>query len=363
MAEQDQDRSEEATPFKLKEAKNRGQVAKSLEVNSWFIVASFLLVLTIWGNSMVRQVSSISHSVFAQAGVLNYSPNEFINWLGYVFIAVISVFAPLLIVIITVAVLMNLAQTGPVFSLHPIKPSFDKINPVNGFKRIFSLKTVYETIKSLIKLALLSAIVYFFIIGVLPRMVSFVNVDPDAYPFLFLQEIEDLLLQLVIMMLLIAIIDMIYSRREFSGKMRMSHREIKDEHKRREGDPQVRAKLKELQREASKRAQSIKRVPEADVLITNPTHKAIAIKYDRSSMSAPQVIAKGAGDMALAMRQMAKRHAVPVIENKPLARALFVKSELDREIPSMFYAEIARLLVKIYAERERMPTTTIPVNS
>ena len=359
MAEQDQDRTEEATPFKLKEAKNRGQVAKSLEVNSWFVMASFLLVLYIWGNSMVRDLSSVSRSVFAQASGLNYSPNELLNWLGHVFIAVINIFAPFFIILITVSVLMNLAQTGPVFSLHPLKPSFDKINPVNGLKRIFSLKTVYETIKSLIKLALLSAIVYLFIVGILPKMLSFVNVYPDAYPFLFLREIEDLLVRLVVILLIIALIDLIYSRREFSGKMRMSRREIKDEVKRREGDPQVRAKLKELQREASKRAQSVKRVPEADVLITNPTHKAIAIKYERSSMTAPQVIAKGAGDLALAMRQMAKRNNVPIIENKPLARALFEKAELDREIPAIFFAEIARLLIKVYALREQSAAHTM----
>lgn len=357
MAEQDQDRTEEATPFKLKEAKNRGQVAKSLEVNSWFVIASFLLVLYLWGNGMVRQLAQISRSIFSHSADLSFAPHELILWLGQIFSAVLMIFAPMLIILVIIAVLMNLAQTGPVFSLYPLKPTFDKINPVSGFKRIFSLKTVYETIKSLVKLALLSTVVYFFIIDLLPGMLSYMHVDPDAYPFLFIKTIEDLLVQLVALLLVIALIDLIYSRREFSNKMRMSTRDIKDEVKRREGDPQVRAKMKELQREASKRVQSVKRVPEADVLITNPTHKAIAIKYDRSSMEAPRVIAKGAGDLALAMRQLARNNAVPIIENKPLARALFEKSEIDRDIPSMFYAEIARILVKIYATREQQRVT------
>jgi flagellar biosynthetic protein FlhB len=352
MAEQEQDRSEQATPFKLREAKKRGQVPKSLEVNSWFVLASFLMVLFIWGNDMIREMAHVSRTVLSFAGKLNYTPDTLVLWLSEVFVAIALVVAPIIAVIAIVAVLMNFFQTGPIFSFHPLKPDFKKINPATGFKRIFSIRTVYETFKSLIKLALFGAIVYFFIINLLPVTMGFIHVDPDAYAFLMLEHIEDLIIQLVALLLFIALIDLVYSRRDFSDKMKMSRREVKDEVKRREGDPQVRAKMKELQREASKRAQSVSKVPDADVLITNPTHRAIAIKYERDRMAAPRVLSKGAGDLALKMREVARKHDVPIVENRTLARALFRKVEIDGEIPSMFFAEVAKILVGVYARRK-----------
>jgi len=356
MAEQEQDRSEQATPFKLREAKKRGQVPKSLEVNSWFILASFLVVLFIWGNSMIREMAQLNRSVFSYAGKVTFTPNELVLWLSDVFVTIAAIVSPIIAVIVVVAVLMNFFQTGPIFSFHPLKPDFNKLNPVTGFKRIFSKRTVYESVKSLLKLVLFGAIVYFFIAGLLPRSMGFVQVDPDAYSFLMLGQIEDLVMQLIALLLLIALIDLVYSRRDFSDKMKMSRREVKEEVKRREGDPQVRAKIKELQREASKRAQSTSRVPDADVLITNPTHKSIAIKYERDTMPAPRVIAKGAGDLAMKMRQVARDHRIPIIENKPLARALFKKVEIDGEIPSVFYAEVAKILVNIYSRQKLAKT-------
>ncbi len=347
MAEQEQDRTEQATPFKLKEAKKRGQVPKSLEVNSWFVMASLLMALYIWGESMIRQLGRMNRSIFSYSGKLSYSPDALLSWLGDVFFSAASVITPIILLIMIIAVLMNFFQTGPVFSFFPLKPDFNKINPVTGFKRIFSIRTVYETIKSLIKLALFGSIVYFFIVGLLPTLLGFMNVDPDAYPYLFLRKVESLLLQLIGLLFIIAAIDMVYSRRDFSEKMKMSQREVKEEHKRREGDPEVRAKIKELQREASKRAQSLSRVPEADVLITNPTHRAVAVKYDRKVMDAPQVIAKGAGDLALKMRQVAKDKNVPIIEHKSLARALFKEVAIDQEIPATFYVQLAKILVRI----------------
>lgn len=353
MAEQEQDRSEQATPFKLREAKKRGQVPKSLEVNSWFVLASFLIVLFIWGNSMIREMAHVNRTVFSYAGKLDFSPHELVLWLSGVFTSTVSIVIPIISVIAVVAVLMNFFQTGPIFSFHPIKPDFNKLNPVNGFKRIFSIRTVYETFKNLIKLALFGTIVYFFILGLLPQIMGFSHVDPDAYSFLMLDHIRDLILQLLALLLFIALIDLVYSRRDFSEKMKMSKREVKDEVKRREGDPQVRAKIKQLQREAAKRAQSIQRVPDADVLITNPTHLAIAIVYDRESMNAPHVIAKGAGDLALKMRQVARKNNVHVIENKPLARVLFKKVSIDHEIPSIFFEQVAKILVMVYSKRDR----------
>lgn len=351
MAEQEQDRTEQATPYKLKEARKRGQVAKSLEVNSWFVMSTFLLILYIWGKDMIRDLGQVNRSIFSFSSELSYSPDKLIAWLGEVFFTASSAVFPLIIAIAVVAVLMNFFQTGPVFSFYPLKPDFKKINPATGLKRIFSIRTVYETIKSLVKLAMFGTVVFFFIKGLLPTLIGYMYVSTDAYPYVLLQNVEDLFLQLIALMLLIALIDFVYSRRDFSEKMKMSRRELKDEMKRREGDPEVRAKIKELQREASRRAQSINRVPEADVLITNPTHKSVAIKYDRSTMHAPQVIAKGAGDLAMKMKKIARDKQVPIIEHKPLARALFKEVPIDHEIPESFYVQLAKILVKVSANK------------
>jgi len=351
MAEQDQDRTEQATPFKLKEAKKRGQVPKSLEINSWFVLASFLLVLYISGNSMINELAHISSTVFAQAGSLNYTPDEFVLWIGKVFYAVVVMMIPIIVTIMVVAIFMNFFQTGPVFSFYPLKPDLKKINPVTGFKRIFSKKTLYETIKNIIKLLMFGVLVYFFIRNLMPVLMGFMQVESGVYPYVVLGYVQDLLLQLVGLLLIIALIDLVQSRRQFSEQMKMSTRDIKDEVKRRDGDPHVKAKIKELQREAAKRSQSAARVPEADVLITNPTHKAIAVKYDRETMESPQVIAKGAGDLALKMRKIARKYNVPIIENKPLARALFKAVAIEDEIPGMYFAEVAKILVKIYSEK------------
>lgn len=353
MAEQDQDRTEQATPFKLKEARKKGQVPKSLEVNSWFVLVSFLLVIFVWGKDMVRDTAGIGRAVFAQAGHVNFIPSELVLWFGKIFSLLVYMLAPIMVVLAVVAVLMNFFQTGPIFSFHPIKPDVQKLNPVTGFKRVFSKRTLYETAKNLIKLLLFGVAVYFFILNLLHDLMGFPNIDPDAYPFLVLGQVENLIMQLVALFLLIVLVDLIYSRRDFSNRMKMSRREVKDEVKRREGDPQVRAKIKELQREASRRAQSLTRVSDADVLITNPTHKSIAIKYDRATMQAPRLIAKGAGDLALKMRQIAKDNHIPIVENKPLARALFKKIPLDQDIPADFYAEMARILVAVYRSREQ----------
>lgn len=351
MADQDQDKTENATPFKLKEAKKRGQVPKSLELNSWFILASFLLVLSISGNKMIIELAHIARSVFSQAASTDLSPEEFVHWVGSIFYSVIMMLVPFIVSIMVVAVLMNFFQTGPVFSFYPIKPDLKKINPVTGFKKIFSKRTVYEAIKNIIKLIMFGSLVYFFIRNLLPSLMGFMLSDSGVYPFIILAYVKDLLFQLVGLLLLIALIDVVQSRRQFSEKMKMSTREVKDETKRREGDPQVRAKIKELQREASKRSQSATRVPEADVLITNPKHKAIAIKYDRETMSSPEVIAKGAGDLALKMRKIAHKNNITIIENKPLARALFKSVSLDCEIPDIYFAEVAKILVSVYSEK------------
>ncbi|ODB95139.1 hypothetical protein A3197_17395 [Candidatus Thiodiazotropha endoloripes] len=354
MAEQqtEQDRTEPATPTKLREAKRRGQVSKSLEINSLFILSVGIAVFYLIGDDMVSQQLALSRELLSNAGSISLGPAQALILFEYTFQWVASIFWPLIAILFIGAVLMNMFQTGPVFSFHPLKPDTSRINPVNGFKRLFSVRLLYESVKTLIKLVLFAGCLYLAITSLVPSLVSLLDRHPDSYPVFLARNGTLIAIYLVAVLLFIALLDLLYTRWDFAKRMRMSRREIKDEVKRREGDPQIRAKMRELQREAAKRAGSLRKVPDADVLITNPTHLSIALMYKRESMSAPQVIAKGAGDLAINMRTVARRHNIPIVENRSLARKLFKSVGIDQPIGEDLYPTVAKILVRIFAKRD-----------
>lgn len=351
MSEQDQDRSEQATPFKLQEAKRRGQVAKSLDINSFFLIAGALVIAWLSGERMIVDGLRISKSILGHAANLDFRVPSLVGWFTDIALAAGSMLAPLFVVMVILGILSNMAQTGPIFSMFPLKPDPKRLNPIQGFKRVFSATTLFQALKTFAKLGLFAAVAYGVITGLLPVIFRLIDVDPRAYPTLLLDQVLTLIFKLLVAVLVVAVLDLLYTRWDFGKKMRMSRRELKDEVKRREGDPQVRAKIKELQREAAKRSKSLHRVPEADVLITNPTHYAVALKYRQGAGSAPRVIAKGAGETALSMRRMAQRHGVPVQERRALAQQLFRDIDIDQPIPLNLYEPIARLYAELYASR------------
>lgn len=351
MAEQEQNRTEPATPFKLREAKKRGQVAKSLDVTSFFILMAALGVIAMRGDRLVEDQLKAYHDILDHAASLDFAVPHLFAWFKVVASYMVSVLSPLFITLMVVAVLVNLVQTGPIFTFFPLKPDMQRLNPVAGFKRLFSMKLLFESLKSVIKLVIFGSILYFVIVGLLPRLLGMMAVDPVQYPALLIQYTNQLVFKLALAILLIAFLDFAYTRWDYANKMKMSHRELKDEVKRREGDPHVRARIRELQREARQRSKALGRVPDADVLITNPNHLAVALLYKRGEMTAPHVIAKGAGELALKMKTVARKHAVPVVENKPLARKLFKKTDMDSAIPEALFPAVARLLAWVYAAR------------
>jgi flagellar biosynthetic protein FlhB len=348
VADQDQDKSEQATPFKLEEAKRRGQVAKSLDFNSFMLLAGMLGVLYGWGHRSIENGLRLERAVFSQAQEFAYDAPALLPWLGIVVMEVGKLIAPVFLVAIIVGILSNLFQTGPVFSFFPLKPDVQRLNPVQGFKRIFSVRLLFEAVKSVLKLALFGTVAYIMIVAALPSILSMVQQDPRGYVWTLFDQIVSLVFKLLLIVMTVALLDLLYTRWDFGKKMRMSRREMKDEVKRREGDPQVRQKVRQLQREAAKRAKSIGRVPDADVLITNPTHLAIALRYERGLMPAPRVIAKGAGDIALSMRKVASEHGVTIVEQRQLARQLFREADIDALVPETLYAPIAQVYAGLY---------------
>lgn len=352
MAEPDQDRTEPATPYKREEARRRGQVAKSLDTNSFLILAAALVAMLLWGAQLLEEGTRALRDVLSMAGALSFDPVSLSRWGAAVVRASLYSLAPPLLLIIAAGLVANLVQMGPIFSTHPIKPDFQRLNPLQGFKRIYSTKALFEIVKSLLKLALFAAVAYRVIVALLPAILSLSNEAPRQLPMRIMSNLESLIWQLILVLLVIALLDLAYVRWDYAKKLRMSRREQKEEVKRREGDPHVRAKRRELQREAAKRSGSLRRVPDADVLITNPTHLAVALQYQRGRSLAPRCIAKGAGETALHMREMAGRHGVQIVEQRALARALFEEVDIDALIPESLYEPVAR----VYAEVARQST-------
>lgn len=349
--EQEQDRSEQATPFKLQEAKRRGQVVKSMDVNSFLLIGGVLALFSLWGMRFLAEGLRLQRTIFAQASVVQFDVADFALWLAGVVRAAGAILAPFFLLVLALPILSNLFQTGPVFTFFPLKPDPKRLNPVQGFKRVFSLRMLFEALKTFVKLGLFSTIAYLVVVDTFPSMLGMSQIDPHGYPPMLLHAASALTFKLVLALLFVALLDLVYTRWDYAKKMRMSRRELKEEVKRREGDPQIRAKIKELQREAAKRSRSVQRVPDADVLITNPTHFAVALQYQRDVMNAPRLIAKGAGETAEKMKAFARRRDVPVLERPALARRLFREVDIDQPIPEAVFEPVARIYAELYAAR------------
>lgn len=347
----DQDRTEEATPFKLEEARKRGQVLKSPEISSLGILAMALFVSTAFGLWTIRRLLELSRDIFHEAGRSSLSIPYVLDLLTWMTNKALFILSPLLALVVIAAIGINFLQTGPVFSFFPLKPDFTRLNPAQGFKRVFSVRALYEGLKSFLKFGLIAAVVYAVVMHFLPEMLSLPQRSLAAYPGVLQHIATFALLVILISFAVLAVADAAYSRWEFNKKMRMSRRELRDEVRRREGDPQIKSRRRELLRSLRKNAKSISRVGDADLLITNPTHFAVALEYDRNTMPAPRIISKGAGDLAARMRQLAFHHGVTIIRDPVLAQKLYREGELDGYIPQDTYQQVAGLIRPILAAR------------
>lgn len=358
--EQEQNRSEPATPFKLQEARKRGQVAKSIEVNSFAVLCGALMILFFLGSELADGQLEISRLLFSHAHDLVLEGGASVILFGDLADKLLSIYWPIVATGIAIVILASLLQTGPLLSFHPLKPDVKRLNPVAGFKRVFSKRMLFEAGKTLIKMGLLALVAYLVLTSLLPAVLSLVDFGVASVSYFLRTSAQQLMLLLLLVLLFVALLDLAFNRWDFAQQMRMSRREIKEEVKRREGDPQVRAKLRELQKEAVKRASAIGRLPDADVLITNPTRLAIALQYDEQTMTAPTITAKGAGDLAKKMRDVAFRSRIPIVENRRLAQELFKRSEIDEVVPEDLYPLVARVLAWIWISREQnRPSGTI----
>lgn len=349
---EDADRSEEATAHKLAEARKQGSVARSTDMGALAVLAALTLTLFGSGWSIAQSTARLQLRLIGAIGHGQWRADVVAVWLGQLLVAMLGLLAPLFMAVVLCAVLVGILQTGMVFTFHPLKPDLERLNPSAGLKRFFSLRILYESGKSILKLSMLCATLYWFIKGRMPGMLGLVNANPAAYMAQFLGLAGQLLVKLVCVMLVIGLLDGGFSRWDFGRRMRMSKRDIKDEAKNRDGDPRIRARLRQLRHEAARRSKGIAKVADADVLITNPTHLAVALRYRRGEDAAPEMVAKGAGEAARAMRALAVRHRVPIVQNKALARALFRAAQLDQAVPADFYPSLAKIMVWVFTMRD-----------
>lgn len=351
MADEDQLRNEQPTPWKLQQARKRGSVPRGQDLNSFVALLILLAVLYFAG----AQVVTHSLQLASAALHLDFSRLAKGNPLDLplaMFGSHLRLWGALFVLLMSCGGLACLLQSGPVFSFTPLKPDFKRLNFVEGFKRFFNLKLVFDTLRTLLKAGLLAVVLFWFVRHAMPELLTLPLGDVRQFVPRLLKLVMQLLGLCLLPLLPVVALDIFVARREYNKRMRMSRREIQEEHKQREGDPRIRARLKSLQKEARQRSASLRRVKEADVLITNPTRLAIALRYDARSMQAPLVLAKGAGQLAGLMREMAWRHQVPVVQNRTLARQLFRHAALEQPIPGICFTAVARILVWLQARSQ-----------
>ncbi len=338
-----QEKSEQATPFKLDEARKKGQVARSPELLSFMMLLSFLFVISATVRELCGVIATHSHWWLGNAASLGQDWGNASAQGSHSLRHLLDALMPLLGALVLVAILTNLIFNGPVFSLIPIKPDFKRLHPVQGLKRMFSRRMLVELLKVLAKGVLFSLALYYLFLGLLRELLDLATLAPLALP----PAMHGLLMQVgfaVLMVMAAAMLfDIWYSRRDFARQMRMSRREVKDEHRRREGDPEVRSRRRQSQQELLQKTAALGKVKDADVIITNPTHYAVALQYRPASMRAPVVVAMGRGLLALRIRGLARKHQVPVLRRPGLARSLHALAQLDAAIPDITQDEVARV--------------------
>ncbi|MCM1044542.1 MAG: flagellar biosynthesis protein FlhB [Candidatus Gastranaerophilales bacterium] len=347
------EKTEEATSKKLSDARSEGQVAKSREIANGLCLLAVFLVLRMWVGRMGIQFLNIFSLVYDRIPEAltfqNGHMSELDMWVlfRWMLMEAITIMGPLLLIGFLIAFLSNIVQVGWKPTGKPMHPKFSKLNPISGFKKMFSVNSLVELVKSIAKLALIAYICYTYLRDKWPILFDFYDVSLMQALQIISQTVTDLGIRIAMFYMILAFVDLIYQRFKFKKDMRMTKQEVKDEYKQQEGDPKVKSKIRQKMQEASMR-RMMQSLPQADVVITNPTHFAVAIKYDPQVADAPMVIAKGEDYMAARIKEVAKENNIEIVENKPLARMLYANVDIGQTIPPELYQAVAEVLAFVY---------------
>lgn len=348
MAEESfEDKTEKATPRKREEARKKGEVAKSRELPSVAVLLAGLITLTLFGSFMYSHIQIIMKGAFSLPILNDLSISDFMIFAQRMITLFIITISPLLAAVFITAILSNIMQVGFMLSAESIKPKLSKLDPIKGLGRLFSKQSFMELFKSLLKLAIVGGIAYLTIKSEMKNLSLLGDMELNSIIAYILLTIFKLFIRCTLAMIFLVVIDYAFQKWDFEKKLKMSKKEVKDEFKRTEGDPLIKSRIRSIQMEMA-RKRMMQAVPEADVVITNPTYLALALKYDNSVMNAPKLLAKGSGEIAKRIKELAEKHDIPIVENKELARSLYSLVEIGQEIPPALYQAVAGVLAYVY---------------
>jgi flagellar biosynthetic protein FlhB len=347
-----QEKTEPATPKKREKAREDGDVARSSELPSVFVLLGSITVLWQTAGFISGRFERLFLETFWFDAVPELTLKAVVDLSFHSVGFFLMVMAPVLVVVVIMGIFANVIMVGFVIAPNAVAPKLDRVDPIKGFQNKFSLQAVGELVKSLMKLTIIIYVGWLVIKGELPRIPLLYD-ESALRIFLYMGHVAfKIFLASTLPMVAVALADFIFQKWRFEEKLKMTRQEVKEEHKEMEGDPQVKSRIRGLQMEAS-RKRMMHEVPNADVVVINPVHLAVAIAYKPGVMPAPKVVAKGAGKIAQRIREIARENGVPLVENRPLARNLYKTVEVGRDIPDDLFQTVAELLAYVYRLKGR----------
>ncbi|MFZ5766032.1 MAG: flagellar biosynthesis protein FlhB [Thermodesulfobacteriota bacterium] len=354
MAEEQsgQEKTEQPTSRRLQDARKKGDVAKSMEIPSAAVLLLGLLTLYLMSGYLLQGMLELLRHYLSQLHAIDIVPGNMLFLTIHSVQQTALLIAPLLAVLFLTALAANYAQVGFLFTTEKMAPKLEKIDPIKGIQRMFSLQTLANTVKSIAKLAIVGFVAYREIMKNIDRFLPLM--DQEVFSILvFYAEVSFwIFLKAAIIIAVLAALDYAFQRWQFMKKMKMTKQEVKEEAKMTEGDPHVKGRIRSIQMQMA-RKRMMTEVPKADVIITNPTRLAIALAYDSATMNAPTVLAKGAGVIAKRIKEIGRQHNIPVIEDKPLAQALYKNVEINEQIPENLFQAVAEVLAYVYGLKKK----------
>jgi flagellar biosynthesis protein FlhB len=347
-----QDKTEQATPKKKEDAKQKGQVAKSREISSVAVLAAGAIYMYFNAKSLTEKLGTNLKQTFISIPKIATGDISSTDFLSQTLKTFLGLTLPIMIVLVVVSLIANFIQTGFVSSVEPLTPNLSKIDPIKGLGKIISKRSLAELLKSIFKILIVSWAVFSTLKNDFSLLMPLMYQDNFQIMSMLGTISMKVVTRCCYVILVLAIFDFLYQKWEFEQELKMTKQEIKDEFKQTEGDPLIKSRIRSIQREMARR-RMMREVPKADVIITNPTHYAVALSYKPGEkMSAPKIIAKGADNIAMKIKELAKKHGIPMVENRPLAQNLY-KLDLGQEVPPKFYQAIAEILAYVYGLKKK----------
>ncbi|MDA8163591.1 MAG: flagellar biosynthesis protein FlhB [Desulfobacteraceae bacterium] len=354
MAEESsgQDKSEAPTERRLQEARRKGDVPKSQEIPSVAVLLAGLLALYFGGGFMLERFMLVMRHYLGNVCTFEIVPANLTRLTGDSLLQTAVLLGPVMAVILLAALAANYAQVGVLFASEKLQPNFSKIDPIQGVGNLFSKQMLANTVKSVAKLLIIGYVAYAEVKKSLPLLPQLMAQEPNQILLFMASAAFWLFLKAALIIAVLALLDYGFQRWQFMDKMKMTKQELKEEAKMTEGDPQVKGRIRSIQMEMA-RKRMMAEVPKADVVITNPTRLAIALRYEPLKMNAPTVVAKGAGVIAQKIKEIAREHQVPLVENKPLAQALYKMVDLNEAVPENLFQAVAEVLAYVYSLKRK----------